>query len=93
MDRASEISLQNDEAKNSSEKSAESEMEEEKKEYRTDWEYTLFLIGFVLCVIPAFIIALSSRYQSELIMGIGYLPVYLQYFGAVCCITSIFFFF
>ena len=58
---------------------------------RHSWEKILFFIGVALCVVPAGIVSLSSRYQQELRTGEGYLPVYIQYFGAVCCTTALFF--
>lgn len=38
-------------------------------------------LGLALLVFPALPIALSGKYQAELEPGIGYIPVYLQYFG------------
>lgn len=40
-------------------------------------------IGTLLTICPAFVIALSAKYQKELHAGIGYLQVYIQYFGAI----------
>ncbi|MCW3127489.1 MAG: hypothetical protein JWO03_3147 [Bacteroidetes bacterium] len=42
---------------------------------------TALAIGFILFIVPALPIALSSKYQQELHFGIGYLPVYIQNFG------------
>jgi hypothetical protein len=41
----------------------------------------LFLLGGTLLVFPALMISLSVKYQNEFMPGIGYLPVYIQYFG------------
>jgi hypothetical protein len=38
-------------------------------------------LGLLLAVLPGVMIAVSRRYQGELAFGVGYLPVYLQYFG------------
>lgn len=50
----------------------------------------LFVLGFLLIVIPAIPIALSLKYQQELRFGIGYLPVFIQFFGTFCILISIF---
>ena len=39
------------------------------------------LLGLLLGVLPAVLISLSFRYQKMVAFGIGYLPVYAQYFG------------
>lgn len=41
----------------------------------------LIIIGLFIVFIPALPISLSLRYQREVAWGIGYLPVYIQYFG------------
>ena len=38
-------------------------------------------IGLVLFIGPAALIALSRRYQDQVTWGVGYLPVYISYFG------------
>jgi hypothetical protein len=38
-------------------------------------------LSVLLWLLPAAMISLSPRYQSELTFGVGYLPVYIQYFG------------
>jgi len=50
----------------------------------------IFLLGILLISIPAIPIALSQKYQQELRFGIGYLPVFIQFFGAFCLIISLF---
>lgn len=50
----------------------------------------LFVLGFLLLVIPAIPIAFSLKYQQELRFGIGYLPVFIQFFGLFCILISIF---
>lgn len=50
----------------------------------------VFLLGILLISIPAIPISLSLKYQQDLRFGIGYLPVYIQYFGAFCLIISLF---
>jgi hypothetical protein len=39
------------------------------------------LLGLLLWVLPGLLISLSPKYQKELRPGLGYLPVYIQYFG------------
>jgi len=43
----------------------------------------LLLYGILLLVLPAIVISFSPKYQSELAWGIGYLPVYISYFGLI----------
>ncbi len=42
---------------------------------------TIFALGLSLWLLPAVTIAVSQRYQGQLLPGLGYLPVYLEYFG------------
>jgi hypothetical protein len=48
----------------------------------------LFQIGLLLLVLPGILIAISLRYQGEVTVGKGYLPVFLQYFGAGLLLAS-----
>jgi hypothetical protein len=41
----------------------------------------LALLGLLLGVLPAVLISVSVRHQKMIRLGIGYTPVYLQYFG------------
>ncbi|HPG20999.1 MAG TPA: hypothetical protein PLG58_10435, partial [Flexilinea sp.] len=45
-------------------------------------------IGLSFWLLPGITIAMSARYQGQIIPGLGYLPVYLEYFGvgilAIC---------
>jgi hypothetical protein len=41
----------------------------------------LLAVGLLLFVLPGVPIALSPKYQTIVKLGLGYLPVYLQYFG------------
>ena len=50
------------------------------------------LSGLCLMVFPSLIIAVTEKYQSELEWGRGYLPNYIQSFGLVLIILSIFIF-
>lgn len=43
-------------------------------------KYILFF-GLLFLLVPGMIISLSQKYQEELTWGIGYLPVYISYFG------------
>jgi hypothetical protein len=59
--------------------------------YRGRWR-DLLVIGALLLFSPALMIAMTSKYQSELPMvgmGMGYIPVYLQYFGALLLAMSV----
>jgi hypothetical protein len=46
----------------------------------------LLILGFSFALLPSLTIALSNRYQGQLYPGLGYLPVYMQYFGVACLI-------
>ena len=65
----------------------ETHTEERKGNFRN-----LLVVGFMLWLAPAGIVALSIRYQEELKPGIGYLPVYIQYFGGICIAASLVFY-
>ncbi len=39
--------------------------------------------GLMFWILPATILSLSARYQTEISPGVGYLPVFVQYFGGV----------
>jgi hypothetical protein len=41
----------------------------------------LFGVGFSLLVLPSFLLALSPKYQSEILWGLAYTPVYIASFG------------
>ncbi|MHC1773139.1 MAG: hypothetical protein AB9907_15685 [Flexilinea sp.] len=45
-----------------------------------------WLIGLLLLLLPGLTIALSEKYQQQLIPGLAYLPVYFEYFGAAILI-------
>lgn len=49
----------------------------------------LFGLGASLWLLQGVTIALSERYQVQLIPGIGYLPVYLGYYGAAAILTAL----
>ncbi|MHC1773141.1 MAG: hypothetical protein AB9907_15695 [Flexilinea sp.] len=49
----------------------------------------LFGIGVTFWLLPAVTIAVSQRYQGQLYAGLGYLPVYLEYFGVVILIVCL----
>ena len=46
----------------------------------------LLILGFSFALLPSLTIAISDRYQGQLYPGLGYLPVYMQYFGVACLI-------
>lgn len=48
----------------------------------------LAVIGAILWVVPAAIISLSPRWQSELQPGLAYLAVYIEYFGVALILTA-----
>ncbi|MBQ4511450.1 MAG: hypothetical protein II969_00550 [Anaerolineaceae bacterium] len=41
----------------------------------------LLILGFSFAVLPIITVAMSERYQGQLLPGLGYLPVYMQYYG------------
>lgn len=51
----------------------------------------LLIIFIVFSVFPSILVAISEKYQNELILGLGYLPVYYQYFGHICLFLYLFF--
>ena len=58
------------------------------------WE-TLSLTGLIFFLAPPVLISISKKYQTELIpfgFGMGYIPVYIQYYGLLMCLAGVFFF-
>ncbi len=49
----------------------------------------IWIYGLAFWILPATILSLSSRYQTELSPGVGYLPVYVEYFGGVLLAIAI----
>jgi hypothetical protein len=49
----------------------------------------LVVLGSGLLILPNALISLSPRYQAETSWGIGYLPVYLSYFGVALLILAL----
>jgi hypothetical protein len=49
----------------------------------------LILIGISFIILPSLMISFSPKYQQEIVWGIGYLPVYIQYFGTVMFLIGI----
>jgi hypothetical protein len=51
------------------------------------------IFGFAMLILPASMICLSRKYQQEFLllggMGIGYLPVYIQYYGVLIVFSVI----
>lgn len=43
--------------------------------------YHILAIGVMFLLVPALLISLSQKYQEELTWGIGYIPVYISYYG------------
>ena len=41
----------------------------------------LLVLGLSFAVLPTLTVAVSERYQGQLMPGLGYLPVYMQYYG------------
>lgn len=50
-----------------------------RKDSRTSGDQVV--LGFSFALLPAVTVAVSQRYQGQLMPGLGYLPVYMQYFG------------
>lgn len=55
---------------------------------RASSPWFLPLLGVGLLILPNVLIALSSRYQSEIFWGVGYLPVYVSYFGVAILLVA-----
>lgn len=51
----------------------------------------LLILSLLLYTMPAILISISTKYQNELSLGIGYLPVYLQYFGLLMVMWVMFY--
>jgi hypothetical protein len=51
--------------------------------------WRLSIIGLLVLILPSILISLSSKYQKELYWGVGYLPVYISYFGVAIIIICI----
>ena len=53
----------------------------------------LFILGFSFTVLPMITVSMSQRYQGQLMPGLGYLPVYMQYYGIavliLCLVLSV----
>jgi len=49
----------------------------------------LSIIGLLVLILPSVLVSLSSKYQKELYWGVGYLPVYISYFGVAIVIICI----
>lgn len=47
------------------------------------------VVGAALLVLPNVLIALSTKYQTQVYWGVGYLPVYVSYFGAVLIVIGL----
>src|SRR5262249_36305586 len=47
----------------------------------TDFSRWLALLGVLLWVLPAVLVALSPKYQHELTLGVGHITGYVQYYG------------
>jgi hypothetical protein len=45
-------------------------------------------LGIVIWLMPGVLVSASSKYQSELKWGTGYLPVYVSYFGTMTLVLS-----
>jgi hypothetical protein len=65
----------------------------EKKISTLDMQH-LLIMGLLILILPSILVALSPRYQKEVYWSVGYLPVYISYFGVaiitICIISFIF---
>lgn len=50
---------------------------------------TILILSVLLIILPGSLISLSSKYQGEIRPGIGYLPVFHQYFGGSLLISIV----
>jgi hypothetical protein len=48
----------------------------------------LGIFGFFLYLLPELLLSFSPKYQHELTMGVGYLPVFISYFGVSLVIVA-----
>ncbi|MBQ6510206.1 MAG: hypothetical protein IJI07_12090 [Flexilinea sp.] len=49
----------------------------------------LAVLGSSFAILPTLTVALSQRYQGQLMAGLGYLPVYIQYYGIAVLFLSL----
>jgi hypothetical protein len=62
--------------------------QQNEKKQNSNWIY-LGLLSLALTFIPAIMISFSSRWQTWVQPGVGYLPVYLSYFGWAMMIAAL----
>ena len=55
-----------------------------------EYNHLLTIVGLLLYIVPAIPVSISYKYQRGLSLGLGYLPVYIQYFGLLMFLFSIF---
>jgi hypothetical protein len=48
----------------------------------------LFILGITLTISPLLFVSASPKYQAELIWGLGYLPIYISYYGVILIVLS-----
>jgi hypothetical protein len=48
----------------------------------------LAVMGFLVWTLPALLVSTSPKYQGELLPGLGYLPVYVQYYGVALLLLA-----
>jgi hypothetical protein len=48
----------------------------------------ILILGILIIVLPGGIVSLSSKYQGEIGWGIGYLPVYISYYGLSLIVST-----
>jgi hypothetical protein len=49
----------------------------------------IFLLGILIIVLPGVTVSLSSKYQREIIWGVGHLSVYMPYFGLSLVVSTL----
>lgn len=59
-------------------KHVSTEQTQDKNQFSSD---ELLILGVSFAVLPIITVSMSERYQGQLIPGLGYLPVYMQYYG------------
>jgi len=52
--------------------------------------FILGILGFVMVLLPSALIGLSAKYQNEIVLGVGYIPVYIQYFGLIVLLVAVY---
>jgi hypothetical protein len=61
---------------------------DEQFEERDPTSKNLFVLGVAITLTPLLFVSASPKYQAELVWGLGYLPIYISYFGVILIVLS-----